>query len=236
MGLVALCVYPSFCRAQQAASIDLTQVEQRVDLRRPPAREGDPAGHRGIIEPVNSCYPVPKDAPAVQTTLVWVDQDQYAAGDDIKFEVRILNTGSVPLKLPFSPHLADLQPADPARKFAYSELGVGLELSSVLPHVSFTSNVGGGGVTLYGHESHPGTMLTLQPGEWVQIIGIGTFMGFDGLSEANSKDAVKHLNAAITIIQDETLLTSADVATTERFDCLNRTAGHDVPIKLRTAD
>jgi hypothetical protein len=165
-----------------------------------------------------------------------VDQDQYAAGDDIKFEVRILNTGSVPLTLPFSPHLADLQPADPARKFAYSELGVGLELSSVLPHVSFTSNAGGGGVTLYGHESDPGTMLTLQPGEWVQIVGIGRFMGFDGLSEANSKDAVKHLNAAITIIQNETLLTSADVATTERFVCLNQTAGHDVPIKLRTAD
>lgn len=236
VGLVALSVCPSICRAQQAASIDLTQIEQRDELRRPPAREGDPAGHRGIIEPVNSCYRVPKDAPAVQTTLVWVDQDQYAAGDDIKFEVRILNTGSVPLKLPFSPHLADLQPDDAGRKFAYSELVVGLELSSVLPHESFEYSGGGGGVTLYGDESHPGTMLTLQPGEWVQIIGKGTFMGFDSIPEANSKDAVKHLNAAITITHNETQLTSADAATTERYVCLNQTAGHDVPIKLRTAD
>jgi hypothetical protein len=227
---------PSICSAQQAASIDLTQIEPRGDLRRPAAREGDPTGHRGIIEHVNSCNKVPPEAPAVQTTLVWVDRDQYAVGDDIKFEVRILNTGSVPLKLPFSPHLADFQPADPSRKFAYSEMVIGLELSSVLPHMSSKSSGGGGGVILYGNENHPGTMLTLQPGEWAQIVGKSEFRGIDWPPEASSKDAVSHLNATITISQNETLLTSADAATTERYVCLNQTAGHDVPIKLRTTD
>lgn len=176
IALAALCICPNICRAQQAGSIDLTQIEARDELRRPPVRKGDPTGLRGIVEPVGSCDPVPKDAPAVQTTLVWVDRNRYSAGDDVKFEVRILNTGSVPLKLPFSPHLADLQPGDPGRKFAYFKMWISLELSSVLHNVGFTAPSGGGSVALYGDEKHSGTMLTLLPGEWVQVIGEGEFM------------------------------------------------------------
>jgi hypothetical protein len=52
----------------------------------------------------------PKDAGALRTTLVWLDRDEYAVGDHQKFEVRIENVGAVPVEMPFSPHLADLQP------------------------------------------------------------------------------------------------------------------------------
>lgn len=236
VAVTALCLCPCICGAQQAASIDLTQIEARDELRRPAAQKGDPTEHGGMTEPLNSCYPIPKDAPAVQTTLVWLDRDQYAPGDDIKFEVRIVNRGSVSLELPFSPHLADLQPADPGRKFAYSQMSVTLDLSSVLPHASFKLTGGGGGVTLYGHKSHPGTMLTLLPGEWAQIIGAGEFMLDDWPPESHSKDAVNDLNATISITQDETLLTSTDAATVERHVCLNETQGPKLPIKVGAAD
>jgi hypothetical protein len=51
---------------------------------------------------------------------------------------------------------------------------VSLGLSTVLRNVSFA--VPGDSVGLYGDESHPGTMLTLRPGEWAQIIGKTEFM------------------------------------------------------------
>jgi hypothetical protein len=53
-------------------------------------------------------------------TLVSLDTD-YHIGDEPRFEVTIENAGSSPLRVLFSPHLADLQPQDPAQKFAYSE-------------------------------------------------------------------------------------------------------------------
>ncbi len=236
VALASLCICSNACKAQQAGSIDLTQIEARDELRRPPARQGDATELRGMVAPVNSCGQIPKDAPAVQTTLVWVDREEYSPGDKIKFEVRILNTGSVPLALPFSPHLADLQPADPGPKVGYSQTRVSLEFSSVLRNVSFTAPGGGGNVNLYGDESHPGTMLTLRPGEWAQIIGEGKFMINDWPPEAHSKDAINHLNATLIITQNETLLTSTDAATTERYICLNQTRGPNVPLKLRAAD
>jgi hypothetical protein len=232
----ALFICPSICTAQQAASIDLTQIEARDELRRPPARKGDPTGLRGIVNSEGFCEPVPKDAPAVQTTLVWLDRNRYSPADEVKFEVRILNTGSISLKLPFSPHLADLQPADPGRKFAYLQMSVSLDLSSVLHNVGFTASGGGGGVALYGDESRPGTVVTLLPGEWAQIVGEGEFMVSNWPPEAHSKDAVNNLNATIKITRNETLLTSTEVATVEHQVCLNQTQGPNSPVKVGPTD
>jgi hypothetical protein len=86
---------------------------QRVHANRAPIHSG-------------SCSPIPKDASSVQTTLVWLDRDEYSETDQPKFEVRVLNIGSVPIKIPFSPHLADFQPKDPVAKFSYWEMFVGL--------------------------------------------------------------------------------------------------------------
>jgi hypothetical protein len=225
----------SACFAQQAGSIDLTQITPREELRRPPARAGDPAGHSGMMSLHDPCTPLPKDSPSVQTILVWFEGKEIAEGDDPRFEVRILNTGSIPVKIPFSPHRADFQPADPSVKFAYSEMFVDLELSAETisgPKISWTSTVGGG-VRLYGKDDHPGTMLTLQPGEWAQIIGKGRIIDPGLPPLARSKDAVADLNATIQIMQNETLLTSADVAITEQSFCLNKTQGPGIPIQLR---
>jgi len=70
------------------------------------------------------------------------------------------------------------------------------------------------------------------PREWAQIIGKGRVIDPEFPLLARSKDAVAHLNAAIQITQNETLLTSADAATTEQYFCLNQTQGPSIPIKL----
>jgi hypothetical protein len=225
----------SACFAQQAGSIDLTQITPREELRRPTPRTGDPARQGGMMSLHDPCTPLPKDSPEVKTTLVWFEGQKIAEGDQRRFEVRILNTGSIPVRIPFSPHLADLQPADPSVKFAYSEMFVALGLSAEPisgPKTSRTSNIGDG-VRLYGKDDHPGTMLTLQPGEWAQIIGNEKIIDPEFPPVAGSKDAVAHMNATIAIMQNETLLTSTDEATTEQYFCLNKTQGPAIPIKLQ---
>lgn len=220
--------------AQQAGSINLTQIEQRWELRRPPAREGDATKRRGMSLSSDSCATVPNDAPSVQTTLVWLDRDQYSETDRPKFEARVLNTGSVPITIPFFPHLADLQPEEPSRKFSYWRMDVSLEITIVERNVEW--KVGGGGAALFGNDSHPGTMLTLQPGEWVQIIGEGQPISFPLSNlppQAHSADAITHMNASIDINRSEMLLTSTDVATVQHPLCMNQKQGLNVAVKLK---
>lgn len=231
MGMLAGTV----CVAQQAGSIDLTQIEPRQDLRRPPAREGEATGRRGMILSYgSSCPTIPKDAPSLQATLVWLDHDQYSQVDRPKFEARILNSGSVPIKIPFSPHLADFQPEDPGAKFSYWEMLVSLEITVVSRNVSW--NVSGGGAALFGNDSHAGTMLTLQPGEWVQIIGQAQPVG-EPLSNlppaAHSAEAISDMNASVAIHRNDTLLTSTESATVQYPLCMQETAGQKIAVKLR---
>ena len=220
--------------AQQVGSIDLTQIEQRWELRRPPVREGDPTERRGAITHSGSCSPIPKDASSVQTTLVWLDRDQYSETDQPKFEARILNTGSVPIKIPFSPHLADFQPKDPTVKFSFWEMFVPLEITVMARNVEW--RVPGGGAALYGNDSYPASRLTLQPGEWVQIIAQAEPMSYP-LSNlpplAHSTDAITYINASIYIDRSEMLLTSTESATAQHPLCLKQTQGPNVAVKLK---
>lgn len=80
-------------------------------------------------------------------------------GDQNKFEVRIENIGSATIKVPFSLHLADLQPKDPSQKFGYSELTVELWISG---DEKWSLNTGGA-INLYGSGHHPNTILTMLP-------------------------------------------------------------------------
>ena len=221
--------------AQQAGSIDLTQIEPRWELRRPPAQPGDSTDRSGMEAHTGACSPLPKNAPAVKTTLVWLDRDEYSETDQPKFEVRILNAGSVPIKIPFSPHLADFQPEDPGRKFAYWGMSIALEITIVVRNVSWMVN--GGGAVLFGNDSHSGTMLTLRPGEWVQIIGQGQPIG-EPVSDlpplAHSKDGITEIKASIEVSQDETLITSTQSATTHQQFCINQTQGESVAVKLNS--
>ena len=66
----------------------------------------------------------------------------------------------------------DLQPHDPAKKFAYSELQITLWLAA--EDGEWSTNKGGG-IVLYGDDDHAGTMVSLKPGQWVRILGTGEF-------------------------------------------------------------
>jgi hypothetical protein len=184
--------------AQEVGFVDLTQIEARTELRHPARRSDDATDRRGggsIVDSRNDQCDVrnaPKDAGALRTTLVWLDRDEYAVGDHQKFEVRIENVGSVPFEMPFSPHLADIQPVEASQKFGYSV--VRLEFGIGGTKWDWTSSESGE-LALYGIQSDPGTMLTMRPGEWVRIIAAGKITRPENvMSFIRNGDAVNHAN------------------------------------------
>ncbi|HXY49371.1 MAG TPA: hypothetical protein VEI01_07970 [Terriglobales bacterium] len=160
-----------------------------------------------------------------------LDRTYYQVGDEPTFEVTVKNIDPAPLRLPFSPHLADLQPEDPAQKFAYSELRLVLWIAG---GKEWSANTGGE-VTLYGADNHPHTMLTLNQGEWVRIIGKGKFAlpTYGPIIELiHSGHAVDHVYAQVSLYRAETVLTATATATARRNLCLGHTDGQSVPITL----
>jgi hypothetical protein len=111
------------CLAQEVASIDLTQIRARTDLRRPKLTQGASGSRSGIHE-IHVCSNRGNTFGTLQTTLLSLDRTHYIVGDKPKFELAIENLGSTRIRLPISPHLSDLQPKDPSQKFNYSELQV----------------------------------------------------------------------------------------------------------------
>jgi hypothetical protein len=223
------------CLAQEVGFVDLTQIVTRTELRHPAPRSDDATDRRGgggIIDSSHDDCDVPnapKGAGALRTTLVWLDRDEYAVGDHPKFEVRIENVGSVPVELPFSPHLADLQPADASQKFGYSVMKVQFWIGGTRWECTSSE----GDVALYGASHHPGTMLTMHPGEWVRMIGTGIITRpADVMRFIRNGDAVNHANAQVSIHEVETLLTANAYATISHAVCPNRAQGPSVAMKL----
>src|SRR3974390_2247009 len=107
--------------AQEIASIDLTQITPRTDLRRPAATSVTSSSVIGTNEN-HACTDIDQSVGALRTTLTALDHTQYQFGNEPVFEVRIENVGSQPLQIPISPNLADLQPTDPTQQFEFSQL------------------------------------------------------------------------------------------------------------------
>jgi hypothetical protein len=85
--------------------------------------------------------------------------------DPFDAEFRIINTGLVPIDLPVSPHLSDLQPADEWQTFQYLSLALEVRLSATGP----IQALGLGYVELYGSVERENTMVTLKPGQWIRV-------------------------------------------------------------------
>jgi hypothetical protein len=226
--LAALSV--SFCSAQEVASINLTVVPQRLDLRRPQPASHVTGGSGGIGQTV-SCLDSRATEGTLKTSLLSLDRADYRLEDQPVFEVTVENTGSKLMRIPFSPHLADLQPEDPARKFAYSELRVTLWISSDDDQWSADT---GGRITLYGAEDHADTMLSLEPGQWVRVIGSGKFtLPSNGLNDdlIRSKP-VGRVFAQASLYRSQTLITPTQSASVSREVCISQEHEPGVPIRL----
>jgi hypothetical protein len=165
-GLTASIVSAS---AQDIPSLDLTGVVPRLELRYPigpPAMcdENGACRSGGFGSVALACGGA---APGeLRVNLSYMDRSEYVDGDEAEIEVILQNTGAIPLEIPWSPNLADLQPADESARFAVYELQVGLFVNWGADY-----SISVGWLNLYGDRTHPGTIVTLNPGESARIRG-----------------------------------------------------------------
>jgi hypothetical protein len=156
---------------QEVRYIDLTVAQQRTELRYPPAPpakcEADgPCVSGGIGGAgVADGAPDPRDPRALGIYVLRVSPTEIDPGKPFETEFRVLNSGRVSIDLPVSPHLSDLQPDDPSLTFSYFSLALVTQIR-VEPHAESSAF---GFVQLYGLPDHEGTMITLQPGEWIRV-------------------------------------------------------------------
>lgn len=215
--------------AQEVASVDLTKISARTDLRRPQATSPATGGYSGTHQ-TSACRDSEHKLGFLRTSVVSLDRTHYQEGNESTFEVTVENAGSSPIRIPFSPHLADLQPKDASKKFAYSELQIVLWIAA---GEKWSSNTGGG-VTLYGDDEHSDTMLSLDPGQWVRIIGRGKFDVPRGqLSEQIiHSHEIDTVYAQASLYHEETLITPTQSATVSQELCVAQTDGQRSPIQL----
>jgi hypothetical protein len=103
IGLVvaALLLAASPALAQEVGHLDLTDPAPRQRIRNPNGGEGGFCPGKGVSEVV---------IPDLTLTLLSVDKRAYSVGEDVTFEVKAENTGTHTLKIPWTLHLADLEP------------------------------------------------------------------------------------------------------------------------------
>jgi hypothetical protein len=214
--------------AQEVASLDLTKVARRLDLRRPPATSPMTRGYSGI-EDTRPCFDNKHSAGSLRTTLVSLDRTHYQVGDKPRFEVTVENTGSGRIRIPFSPHLADLQPKDPTQQFTFYEFKIALWIAA---DDRWSTDTGGSAI-LYGANDHANSMITLNPGEWVRVIATGDIhLGEDVINLTLSGYPANQANAETSLFRYETLITPTQSATVAREVCMAKTQGQPLPIQL----
>jgi len=156
--------------AQEVGYLDLTDVRPRTTLRYPPAPP--PACKDGVCVSGGfgggsvACGAGDwRDPRALETTLTWLDRIDYQIGSNIEFEIKVENTGSEAMMIPWTPHLADLQPTDESQPFQYLELDVSLDIKTESGGLSSPL------AYLYGSKETDRTIIELTPGAWVRIKG-----------------------------------------------------------------
>lgn len=154
---------------QEVKVVDLLNVNQRVELRFPPAPsdciDGEPClragGGGGSVADGASD---PRDPRALGVSLDRVTPTDITL-DAFEAEFRLLNTGLTPITVPIWPHLSDLQPSSESQAFSFLSLALELRLFGTGP----AQGLGVGWVELYGSAEREDTTLTLKPGEWVRV-------------------------------------------------------------------
>jgi len=165
--LLLLLFVGSGLHAQEIRYIDLSFAGQRTELQHPlgDCRDGmQCVGTDGGS--ANDGAPDQRDPRALGVYLLHVTPTDINPLEPFEAEFKVLNTGKVPLEPPVSPHLSDLQPSDESLDFHY------LSLSLVVrgePEPQGADVAAVGYVTLYGSPDRDGSVIVLQPGEWIRV-------------------------------------------------------------------
>jgi hypothetical protein len=164
-----LLAWPATSLAQEIKFIDIISVQQRTELRHPPAPPPDCKGGNcvgGVIGggSIGDGAPDQRDPRALGVYLLQVTPTEIRAAEPFEAEFRVVNTGRVSIEVPVYPHLSDLQPSDESVAFSYFSLALvvtGESEQSSVPALGY--------IMLYGSHEHEGSMMELKPGEWIRV-------------------------------------------------------------------
>jgi hypothetical protein len=138
--------------AQGIGWLDLTDLHPRERIRSPHTISGGCGG--GGFEPALSA----------SITLTYLDKISYSVGEEVTYEVKILNTGKEPIEIPWTPHLGDLEPVDPSQSYTYLNAAILLDFTEPVSNRSFSLYA-----ISYGSLNVAGTTRKLLPGESVFV-------------------------------------------------------------------
>jgi hypothetical protein len=169
-GLLLTLAWAGVLKAQEVKYVDLSNIRQRTELRVPPAPPSDCTEGKvctgGEVFSIGDGAADYRDPHALAIYLLRVTPTDLNPAEPIQVEFKILNSGSVPIELPVSPNLSELQPNDESVAFDYFSLALVVreEGEPQGPQVSSL-----GFVELFGSSEHPESMMRLQPGEWIRV-------------------------------------------------------------------
>lgn len=154
---------------QEVRYLDLRGIQPRTNLQYPhtPALcHGNTCSFSGGISSSVGCGAGSRDdSRALKATVLSLDHSSYAEGDQVEIEIKLENVGTVPMTLPWYPHLADLQPSDITARFDYLSSYFQLTLAKPGEYGYVALQI----VNLYGISDVPNTLVTIRPGEWLHL-------------------------------------------------------------------
>ena len=170
---ILVLAWPLLTQAQEVKYIELGFAHQRTELRHPPAppsecKDGKCIGGGIGGGSVGDGAPDQRDPHALGVYLLRVTPTEIRASEPFEAEFKVLNTGKVPIVVPVYSHLSDLQPKDESVAFSYFSLALVVKGESE-PEGQGSNVPALGYIELYGSHEHEGTMMELQPGEWVRV-------------------------------------------------------------------
>jgi hypothetical protein len=152
--------------AQEVKFVDLSSIQQRTQLRVPPTQQPNCVPEPCVVErgSLSDGAPLRQDPRGLGIALDRVTPSDISL-DAFQVDFRVLNTGLVPIEVPVSPHLSDLQPPGEPREFQYLNLALLVRLTSTGPMHA----LGVGWVEMYGSADRRETIVSLKPGQWVRV-------------------------------------------------------------------
>lgn len=155
---------------QEVGYLDLRGIQPRTNLRHPEAKpvcSGNTCTiSGGVIGSSIACGAGSRDDPrALKATVLSFDHSSYTEGDQAEIEIKLENVGTVPMTLPWYPHLADLQSSDITARLEY--LSSYFQLTLTKPGEAGYNNLQI--IDLYGNQDVPNTLVTIRPGEWLHL-------------------------------------------------------------------
>jgi hypothetical protein len=163
--------------AQKVANYDFTDSKPSERLRPPvPTSPLQHPATRDRLHPPPPPKPTREESgegtcggilqnPPLIVSLVSLDRDSYAFGDEFTFVVKL--DASRATTVPVRASLAEVEPVDANMSYEWRPFGISLELRSLNYRTT-----GVGLLRLYGSKDTPGSEIELKPGEWIELRGM----------------------------------------------------------------